>query len=874
MTINYMDYATWDCYNAFTQGQSSRMEFFLLNVRQSLLQSEGCKDPCLNPVTASFTVPAGSTLPAGSNVLFTNTSTNGVGYEWTVNGTVVGTSSNLNYTFINEGMQVVLLRVAGSDPNCTDFTADTFFVVCPIQASFILDNPSPAPGDVVTGISTGSGASQYEWTMNGVPFGNASTASVTIPGPGYYSICMTASDAYCVRTVCEGISLEDTSACDDNLFRLVFTPASMSDFVPLPNGSYLAGGSYWADSLYLMHLTPDGEVSSSRSFNVFPGEDEYILDLEVVSGGYVIGIGSTVHYAPVSEWKCFAFKYDYQNQNFVWLRTFGQANFHFDIFRSDIKELPGSGNYLVNSQNRSSYARSTQLILDKTTGDVVSGKDFGEINTTIGLKKMIRAGQQFFTVGYRIGSTPHPGTLLSAWDNAGQLLWSKEYAAPQTNMYAFQMAHLNNHLYLLSDGADTNRYFVVTKTDLYGQPVWSRRVDLPYNTLLTNGKTITPVGDGLVVHLNDVTADRSWFYKFNEEGQLVWTRTMEMPTKFVINDIQAEGNDLWLVGFQSITAGRSVLLRINPEKSFGGTCKLYAETTATAYDFPVTVNDRSLLTSDLNYTEQSPNVLLRPVPFILQDWCPVVTCPEICDNGLDDDSDGYVDCFDVNDCPCDDLPECISIGVVPTADHRIAGKLDWASPGGMAYIGWTPIVGNLNPKQDNMPEIIAGKYANNLSADELLIFRGDGSDAATPQKLIIPQRLSAFHPATPAIGDLNGDSIPELVVICADHRMRVYTNYQPGANPVMTLMAVSVDTTILVPSSKPLLADFDADGISEIYLGNEVFRFDFSTPGNLVLRRTAPAVTVPNGRETHDDRTSCSIAADLLKPIDCAGDPD
>jgi hypothetical protein len=875
MTINYMDYATWDCYNAFTQGQSARMEFFLLNVRQSLLQSDGCKDPCLLPVTAAFNASAGGTLPAGTNVQFTNTSVNGATYEWSVNGTPLGSSTDLNYTLANEGIYVFLLKATGIDPNCTDLEADTIRVICPLQTSFLIDKPAPLPGETLNCTATGSGATLFEWTINGVPFGNTPIATVTMPGPGAFTICLNESNAYCTRSYCRTVVVDDTSDCgDDNLFRLIFTPSFIGDMVKLPNGSYLTCGSYWADSLYMLHLTPEGAASNAYAFNIFPGENEYLMDIEAVGGDYVVGAGISSHLAPASVWKSFVFKYDVVNQTFVWVKVFKQANFQFEFLATDIKELPNSGNYFIGSQNRSQYARSFHLVLDKTTGDVVSSEGFWEPGMTDALRKTRRAGQQLYSSGYRISAAPYAAALLSARDDAGQMLWSKEYHTTNAHLYSFSMATVNNALYLLADGVDTNRYFVVIKTDMFGQPLWARRVDAGVQTLITNGKTIIPTSDGVIVHLNGETVEQSLLYKFDENGELKWHRVLELPTAFRMNDLIEDNSAIWLLGAQAIANGRSFMVRIDPEKMFGGLCKLYTVASARAYDVPVTVADVVLLEENLSYTIQQPAVPLRPASFIIQDWCPAVTCPEICDNGLDDDADGYVDCFDTGDCTCDDLPECIKIDALPPAEINIEGKLAWSSPDGMGYIGWTPVVGNLNPKQDDMPEIVVGRFINALSTDELLIFRGDGSDATAPRKLIVPARMSIFHPTTPAIGDLDGDGTPELVLLCNDHRIRVYTNYQPGASPVMTLMAVSVDTTILHTPSKPLLADFNGDGLSEIYVGNEVFRFDFSTPGNPVLRRTAPATTVPNGRETHDNVSSCSIAADLLTPVDCAGDPD
>ncbi|MBL7775784.1 MAG: VCBS repeat-containing protein, partial [Saprospiraceae bacterium] len=106
----------------------------------------------------------------------------------------------------------------------------------------------------------------------------------------------------------------------------------------------------------------------------------------------------------------------------------------------------------------------------------------------------------------------------------------------------------------------------------------------------------------------------------------------------------------------------------------------------------------------------------------------------------------------------------------------------------------------------------------------------------------------------------------------------VFTNYQPGANPPMSLLAESVQTTVS-GQTRPYLADFNADGQAEIYAGNDVFGFDFSDPAAPVLSLWVSGGAGPNGKR--DDPSGLSllqpvspVAADLLRPIDCNDDPD
>ncbi len=180
----------------------------------------------------------------------------------------------------------------------------------------------------------------------------------------------------------------------------------------------------------------------------------------------------------------------------------------------------------------------------------------------------------------------------------------------------------------------------------------------------------------------------------------------------------------------------------------------------------------------------------------------------------------------------------------------------------------TPLVANLNPWADTIPEIIFATRQNG-NTNGIGIFKGDGSNKNNPDIFGTGgnQNLVA---QMPAIADLDRNGVPELFMVCSDKKIRVYTNYNPGANPPMELWATSTDTS-QTNTFYAYAADFDGDGISEIYAGNEVYGLDLSNPLAPVLSLLAKGIG-PKGEVLL--RFSSSIAADLLTPADCNGDPD
>jgi gliding motility-associated-like protein len=121
---DYMDYSNLSCYNLFTPGQYARMNYFLNNVRSSLMQCLSCSSPCPTPVTANIILPASSpvTVTTGTSVNFQGTYTNATGQQWYLNpGSILSTASVYTHTFASQGSFWMKYRAISSDPSlCLD----------------------------------------------------------------------------------------------------------------------------------------------------------------------------------------------------------------------------------------------------------------------------------------------------------------------------------------------------------------------------------------------------------------------------------------------------------------------------------------------------------------------------------------------------------------------------------------------------------------------------------------------------------------------------------------------------------------------------------------------------------------------------------
>ena len=212
----------------------------------------------------------------------------------------------------------------------------------------------------------------------------------------------------------------------------------------------------------------------------------------------------------------------------------------------------------------------------------------------------------------------------------------------------------------------------------------------------------------------------------------------------------------------------------------------------------------------------------------------------------------------------------------------------WESPGKGPSSKATPMVANMNPQDDDMPEIIipGARHLPNRPdlagwTNEIYFFRGDGSNAANPLVLYIQGTdFEEGHLPGPTIADVNSDGKPELLMICRDRKIRVYHNYKENPAAPMDLWITTTDL-VDMNAQRPMMADFDSDGTPEVYVGSDVFRFNFANPANPTLTRVLNGPIFWGANITGQLFTSQffyqasnPVAADLLTIADCNGDPD
>jgi FG-GAP-like repeat/SprB repeat len=186
---------------------------------------------------------------------------------------------------------------------------------------------------------------------------------------------------------------------------------------------------------------------------------------------------------------------------------------------------------------------------------------------------------------------------------------------------------------------------------------------------------------------------------------------------------------------------------------------------------------------------------------------------ENCTNGIDDDGDGLIDCYDT-DCTCtgqcDDFyyttcnPDCYYI---PPCNNISLG-VQWT---GQAETGtYSPIVAG-DMDGDGVPEVVT--YKN----EQTQIYIADGATGLTKVTITSPTTLPGG--TAPAIADLDNDGFGELVIVGEDRRLRCYEHN----GTLKYTSAVQVGYDLRYRFSVPNIADFNHDGLAEVNIGNQVF---------------------------------------------------
>lgn len=475
-------------------------------------------------------------------------------------------------------------------------------------------------------------------------------------------------------------------------------------------------------------------------------------------------------------------------------------------------------------------------------------------------------------------------TFFSFFDQDLNEVWSKYYITNQTGrarLYGENIVIKNNAIHTVvfgdKDGADLNTselFFI--KTDYDGNLIWLKEIDIPGNA--QSAPKVVASNDYFFISSYDRVIKKIMIHKFDLSGNLIWSyRINEWSFDNFYrgkNMLAADANFFMVPGIQNATKdGLFLKLPIESEPDLDD-CIDFEKINPIITDVVNPFEGNNSLAQTTRIVTQNSTLKTADDETLLPTFLCGSPCNEICSNGIDDDDDGMIDCFDP-DCGCEECEDfyfqsCFTDTCIAQPDTQaFEMKPKWIS-GGTQTNFVPPTVGDLDG--DGLPEIVTIGNSTALSSpiiyvsSEVIIYSGDGSNKDNPLKFNF--NLSG-NGGNPLLADLNRDGKGEIVLIDTDDNIRIFSDYNGSSISEWNL--ISATKTGL--RGAPNAADFNNDGIPEIYVGNEIFGFDQSFNSFSKLLEGTGA----KGRREITDRAIvpiAPIAADVLSVADCNGDPD
>ena len=913
MFWNYMDYGDWNCYSAFSQGQADRMDFFLNTVRFTLLDSDGCQDPCPDPVDVSFTAST-LTVPIGDAVDFTNTSTNITNSDWQIDGVNFATTLDASYTFNTLGTYEITLVASNNTPNCFDDYTVEIEVICNTIANF---NPSANTvnvGESVLFSNTTSNGLTYEWFLEGLSQGNSVDFSYTFDMAGVYEICLEADGALCDDDYCFFIVVTDLADDCSQTFLKTFGTSGVDErgyaISPSEDGNFYIAGSR-ADSALIVKMNPAGGLLWERTFLFVDNAINLITDMKLDSDNYLIGCGYG-NGATGNNRDGFVFRYNPVSNTFDWVQNHVHPTLGVTI--NDVHEMSTGGNFVITGQTATNTAPGLgedayTFELDRNTGTMTGINE----HYNLGSSETFQASQVYngnlYTTGrhnFAGGGTTKMRSTTSRFDFAGNEIWSRLYLVntiDNARMYNGDILVEQDSIIVLhygdKDGTQAfNPEVYMTKANLDGQLAWAKEYQITGAPDIRTTEIVN-LPDGYAIMGRNYTNNDIFLLKVNKDGDPIWAKNYGGSADFILLQQGAEMifNDtyLYFVGHSSSFGAGDDDLVVGKVDFLNGeinaSCIFVQDLTFTVTDFPNPYEGLHPLT-DYASPITGANPIVTPAEVNLGDEIICSAgCGELCDNGLDDDGDGLIDCYDpdccatefcennyYNECPIDCDYEPNSTVILMEVEWESTGTQNWCSYN-------TPITGDIDG--DGVPEVI-GKPCTGISAPSsgaypnLLIV--DGASGIIEDEITTP----AFYYLMdgPAIADVDFNGYAEIFIQASS---AISNNNYNGGGPIISgnvsrrILCYEYDGTNYVEkwmSDVPAgysdveqaiavsLVDFNGDGIAEIYTQNQIFN---SIDGTLIVE--GGTANHRGWRPAGDNASlaaSYSVAVDVLPDDFCA----
>jgi len=754
MRENYMDLNPLACYSAFTQGQTDRMTFFINGARVSLQGTTVCQNDCDSPIEdLAISVPTGAdtTLAINSGqVLLQSTSTNATTFEWFVNGVSEGMGANFVYNPDSAGVFTITLTAGNDDADCE--LSRTITIV-------VIDCFGNAHVDDATGVDV---------FMCGQPGNPCKTIQFALDN----TVC--SGDTIFIHS---GTYMLPTGTPNTTPIALIPEDSTFTFFGVEDNGPVIIdGGGTNRGFVYDYSGGPcptsqadNGELAiHSFGFthltiqNTMSGEEQCTPTSYLASGAaiHVSNTDNSILSLFIDDCRFISnVSLDDELLN-IDLPTFGAV--YFDGKKNDNSGILTTATIRVSnsefSQNRAEQDANGGL------GGALALIDIEAIDIT----------DSYFCDNAAIGNNSDIGDLAFNRNGGGAItiLDRSNVMAPGNHNHTISNCNFFNNSATTTTGAvfpdQSEGGAVFLGGDFTDMSITSTAVLNISNSLFFNNNIETGIE-----HFD------------NSVGSIVETNNTLQDAAYMLS----LGNDTTICNIDSITIGATAL----------GADYLWntGATTAT-----ITVSDTGLyiLTISMGVCEFIDSIQISET-----------VCGEICGNGIDDDGDGLIDCFDPECCgqlACDlaFYNECADACTFGIIDNTFGAEMKWQSDVDISQQA-TPVTADIDG--DGIPEIIAARRFG--SSNMISIING-----LTGQEESVITLTSQNNHTYLAVADVDKDGTGEIFLQSGFDLARYeHDGTLTATAPIFSPGSFGWPGTVG-------LADFDGDGSTEVYFSNQI----------------------------------------------------
>ncbi|PTM13349.1 MAG: hypothetical protein DA408_07005 [Bacteroidetes bacterium] len=437
----------------------------------------------------------------------------------------------------------------------------------------------------------------------------------------------------------------------------------------LAQDSFLFVGGFRDEAALLAKLTLTGEVLWVQTMQPYPNLPHVIVDLKIDSEGALIGVGQARQDATIES---FAFKLNPADGAISWTQTYADPATGYYV-AADIYEPVAGGNYVLlgsalNTNNPGLGCDATFYSLNRNTGNLATERIHYHLGSCESIEAAVVRNGNFYVTGrynFAGGGLDKMRAAVSSFNSTGTAMWSRLYLVnvlQNARMYSSDISLDGaNNLVVLAHGDDNgtltdNNDIWLFRTNLSGGAQWALKYTFPE---AVSSQEVLVVENGYVLVASANAGARTYLTRVNGAGTVIWAKRLDgLLTRGTGDELTGLGAFIYLAA-QHVDAvnNHAALLRLDlATGNLPSACipnaavQLSQQIDSAPYDgFNALSPYNTQVAGAGSFAVAAAE--LAPLPISCAPDCGA----EICENGIDDDNDGLVDCDDpdlADDCCC------------------------------------------------------------------------------------------------------------------------------------------------------------------------------------------------------------------------------